>query len=122
MCLHRPQSRSWAGSPDAAAWREETFGPLMNLVAVSSLDEGIAVANDTAYGLSAGVLTHNIQHGLRAARELKSAAVHIGMHPFQSNAVAPVGGVGLSGVGRSGGRYSTEEFTELKWISFELDA
>ncbi len=105
---------------DCEAWREETFAPLMNVVAVSDFDEAIEVANDSAYGLSAGVLTRDYQLGLRAARRIRSGAVHIGMHPFQSNALAPVGGVGHSGLGRSGGAYSTEEFTELKWISFEL--
>jgi acyl-CoA reductase-like NAD-dependent aldehyde dehydrogenase len=104
----------------ALAWCEETFAPLMNVVAVADIDEGIAVANDSTYGLSAGVLTYNYQLGLKAARGIRAGAVHIGMHPFQSNAMAPVGGVGLSGLGRSGGAYSTEEFTELKWISFEL--
>ena len=102
------------------AWCDETFAPLMNVVAVADFDEAIAVANDSAYGLSAGVLTHDYRLGLRAARAIRSGAVHIGMHPFQSNALAPVGGVGHSGLGRSGGAYSTEEFTELKWISFEL--
>ncbi len=105
-----------------SAWCDETFGPLMNVVSVADFEEGIAVSNDSAYGLSAGVLTYDVRLGLRAARELQSGAVHIGMHPFQSNAVAPVGGTGHSGLGRSGGRYSTEEFTELKWISFELEA
>jgi aldehyde dehydrogenase (NAD+) len=107
---------------DCPAWCEETFAPLMNVVAVSDLDEAIAVANDSDYGLSAGVLTYNYQHGLKAARAIRSGSVHIGMHPFQSNALAPIGGFGLSGIGRSGGQYSTEEFTELKWISFELGA
>jgi aldehyde dehydrogenase (NAD+) len=106
---------------DCGAWCEETFGPLMNVVKVADFAEGIVVSNDSAFGLSAGVLTYDVRLGLRAARELKSGAVHIGMHPFQSNAVAPVGGVGHSGMGRSGGSYSTDEFTELKWISFELE-
>ena len=105
---------------DCAAWCEETFAPLMNVVAVADFEEAISVANDSAYGLSAGVLTRDYRLGLRAARRIRSGAVHIGMHPFQSNALAPVGGVGHSGLGRSGGAYSTEEFTELKWISFEL--
>lgn len=106
---------------DCAAWREETFAPLMNVVAADDLNAAIQEANDSDYALSAGVLTLDYRAGLRAARALRSGAVHIGMHPFQSNALAPVGGLGYSGVGRSGGRYSTEEFTEVKWISFELD-
>lgn len=107
-------------SRDCAAWRDESFGPLASVVAVADLDEAIAVANDSDYGLSAAVLTHDLRWALRAARELRSGAVHIGMHAFQSNALAPVGGLGLSGIGRSGGRYSIEEFTELKWVSIEL--
>jgi acyl-CoA reductase-like NAD-dependent aldehyde dehydrogenase len=102
------------------AWCEETFAPLMNVVPAVDFEEGIALANDSAYGLSAGVLTNSYQLGLKAARQIRSGAVHIGMHPFQSNALAPVGGLGHSGQGRSGGAYSTDEFTELKWISFEL--
>jgi len=88
---------------------------------VDSLEEAIAVANDSEYGLSAAVLTHNIQWGFRAARGIRAGSVHIGMHAFQSNALAPIGGHGMSGLGRSGGKYSTEEFTELKWVSVALE-
>lgn len=105
---------------DSALWREESFGPVTSVMVADDLDHAIALANDSEYGLSAAVLTHNIQWGFRAAREIRSGAVHIGMHSFQSNALAPIGGLGLSGVGRSGGKYSTEEFTELKWVSVTL--
>ena len=110
-------------NPDRSGgiWREESFGPVTSVVAVDSLDEAIAVANDSEYGLSAAVLTHNIQWGFRAARGIRSGSVHIGMHAFQSNALAPIGGYGMSGIGRSGGKYSTEEFTELKWVSVALE-
>lgn len=104
----------------STAWCDESFGPLTSVVPAADLDEAIAIANDSEYGLSAAVLTRDFQWGFRAAREIKSGAVHIGMHAFQSNALAPVGGTGLSGIGRSGGRYSIEEFTELKWVSLEL--
>jgi aldehyde dehydrogenase (NAD+) len=102
-------------------WREESFGPLASVVAVDSLDEAIEVANDSEFGLSAAVLTHNVQWGFKAARGIRSGSVHIGMHAFQSNALAPIGGYGMSGIGRSGGKYSTEEFTELKWVSVSLE-
>ena len=110
-------------NPDRSGgvWREESFGPVTSVVVVDSLDEAIAVANDSEYGLSAAVLTHNIQWGFRAARGIRSGSVHIGMHSFQSNALAPIGGYGMSGLGRSGGKYSTEEFTELKWVSVALE-
>lgn len=106
---------------NGSVWREESFGPVASVVAVDSLDEAITVANDSDYGLSAAVLTHNVQWGFRAARGIQAGSVHIGMHAFQSNALAPIGGYGLSGIGRSGGKYSTEEFTELKWISVSLE-
>ncbi|WP_226702818.1 aldehyde dehydrogenase family protein [Microbulbifer elongatus] len=105
---------------ESRAWREESFGPVASVVAVENLEQAIEVANDCDYGLSAAVLTNNLQWGFHAARRIASGAVHIGMHAFQSNALAPIGGVGLSGLGRSGGHYSTEEFTEMKWISADV--
>ena len=105
---------------DNGVWREETFGPVVSLVGVKDLDEAIAVANDTEYGLSAAVLTNDMTRALTAARRIRAGAVHLGTHSFQSDSLSPVGGVGASGFGRSGGKYSVEHFTELKWISVEL--
>ncbi len=105
---------------ESALWREELFGPVVCIAAAAHLEEAITLANDSDYGLSAAILTRDIRRGLYAARRIRSGAVHIGMHAFQSNALAPVGGVGMSGMGRSGGHYSTWEFTRLKWISAEI--
>ena len=106
---------------DGDLWHEESFGPVASVVCAADLDEAIAIANDSQYGLSAAVLTQNVQWGFKAAREIRAGSVHIGMHAFQSNALAPIGGFNLSGIGRSGGKYSTEEFTELKWVSVSLE-
>lgn len=105
---------------DRGVWREETFGPVASVVGVKDLDEAIALANDSEYGLSAGVLTNDMVRALTAARKIRAGAVHLGTHSFQSDSLSPVGGVGASGFGRSGGKYSVEHFTELKWISIEL--
>lgn len=105
---------------DSTLWRDESFGPIASLVSASGLDDAIGIANDSDFGLSAAVITKNVQWAFKAARKIRAGSVHIGMHAFQSNALAPIGGVGMSGLGRSGGKYSTEEFTELKWVSVEL--
>ncbi len=110
----------WQPPHETAVWCEETFGPVVAVTAVPDLETAIALANESQYGLSAGVLTNNMVRGLTAARRIRCGAVHVGMHSFQSDALAPVGGFGLSGIGRSGGKYSIEHFTELKWISVEL--
>ena len=108
-------------TPGMAAHDEETFGPVAVVVRASDERHAVELANDSEYGLSAAVLTHNIQWGFQAARGIRAGSVHIGMHAFQSNALAPIGGFNMSGIGRSGGKYSTEEFTELKWVSLSLE-
>ncbi len=105
---------------DCLAWCEETFGPVVSVVAVKDVQEAVTRANDSEYGLSAAILTHDVKKAFTAARQIRAGSVHIGAHAFQSNALAPIGGYGMSGVGRSGGRYSVEEFTEAKWISLEV--
>jgi len=110
----------WEPPRTCSAWCEETFGPVTAVVAADDLDEAIAIANESDYGLSAGVLTNDMVRGMTAARKIRCGAVHVGMHSFQSDSMAPVGGFGMSGFGRSGGHYSVEHFTELKWISLEL--
>jgi aldehyde dehydrogenase (NAD+) len=104
----------------AAVWREETFGPVTCVAAVDDLDEAVTLANDSEYGLSAAILSRDVAKSLTFARRVRAGSVHVGMHTFQSNALAPIGGYGLSGVGRSGGKFTIEAFTELKWISVEL--
>jgi aldehyde dehydrogenase (NAD+) len=105
---------------DSEVWRDESFGPIASLVKAADLDDAIATANDSDFGLSAAVLTQDVRSAFEAARRIRAGSVHIGMHAFQSNALAPIGGFGLSGIGKSGGHYSTEEFTEQKWVSIEL--
>ncbi len=101
-------------------WEEETFGPVAMVMEVESFEAMIAIANESDYGLSAGVLTNDLVRGMTAARKIRCGSVHVGAHSFQSDPLAPIGGYGMSGIGRSGGKYSVEHFTELKWISVEL--
>lgn len=110
----------WRGKHISRPQCGEVFGPVATIYPVDDLEAALALANDSEHGLSAGVLTNDLVRGLTAARRIRCGAVHLGMHSFQSDTLAPIGGFGLSGIGRSGGKYSVAHFTELKWISVEL--
>jgi aldehyde dehydrogenase (NAD+) len=104
----------------AVIWKEETFGPVVVALVVDSLDDAIAAANDTEFGLSAAVLTNDMRSAMRCVREIHAGSVHVGMHSFQSDALAPVGGTKMSGIGKTGGKYGLDHFSELKWAAIEL--
>jgi len=83
---------------------EEIFGPLLAVTRVSDFDEAIAVANDTEYGLTAGIFSRSPSRIGRAARELRAGNVYV--NRSVTGAVVgrqPFGGVGLSGVGSKAG-------------------
>jgi aldehyde dehydrogenase (NAD+) len=103
-----------------AVHTEETFGPLASVYVVEDAEAALALANDSEFGLSAGVLTNDLRLAMNLARRLRAGSVHLGTHSFWSDALAPIGGYGYSGIGRSGGKYSLDHFTELKWVSVEL--
>ena len=100
---------------------EETFGPVVSVIEVKDEEEAVAVANETMYGLSASVFSADLSRGLTIAERLESGIVHINDQTVHDEPQVPFGGVKDSGWGRFGGRAAMEEFTELRWISFQRE-
>jgi acyl-CoA reductase-like NAD-dependent aldehyde dehydrogenase len=94
--------------------RDEIFGPVLSIQTYRSEDEGVALANDTVYGLAAGVWSGDEKRALTVARRLRAGQVDINGAPYNSE--APFGGYRQSGYGREMGRYGLEEFLEIKAI------
>ncbi len=105
--------------PGMKIFDEETFGPVTTVVRVKGVEEAIAMANDTAYGLSAGVFGRDVMRALDVAMQIDSGSVHVNGATVQNEAQAPYGGTKHSGYGRFDGRAVIDEFTELKWITLE---
>jgi benzaldehyde dehydrogenase (NAD) len=100
------------------AWNEEIFGPVAPVRTFSDIEEAIAMANDTGYGLSAGIYTAKPARGREIADRLNTGFVHIGDQPIYDDPIAPFGGVGDSGNGgRFGGDANLDEFTQWRWIT-----
>ncbi len=106
-------------TPDMTVYRDETFGPVVTVIPFSTDDEAVALANDTEYGLSSGVITKDEYRGLEIAAKLETGMCHINCSSVNDEPNAPFGGSKSSGVGRHGGRWATETFTETRWITLE---
>ena len=99
---------------------DELFGPAVAVTSFDSMDEAIALANDTVYGLSAGIFTENLEWAMRFAREVESGNLHINWGPQWRADLMPYGGLKDSGFGKEGPRYAVEEMTETKMVVFHL--
>lgn len=102
---------------DMQIYDEETFGPLTTVVRVRDTEQAVAVANDSAYGLSSAVFGSDINRTMAVALRIEAGAVHINGPTVQNEAQAPYGGIKNSGYGKFDGRAVIDEFTELKWIT-----
>lgn len=99
---------------DMAIAREEIFGPVLSIIGYNDLDEAVAIANDTQYGLSSYVFAADVDGARKIARRLRTGMVHI--NGAKSDSSAPFGGYKQSGNGREWGRYGIEEYLEIKSI------
>jgi aldehyde dehydrogenase (NAD+) len=100
-------------------FREETFGPVAPVLVANSIDEAVEIANDSEYGLSAGIITRDEEKGLEIARRLHTGMAHINDSSINDEPHVPFGGIGASGLGRHGGKQGIDTFTEMRWITVE---
>jgi len=99
---------------------EELFGPAVAFTPFNDVDEALALANGTQFGLAAGVFTENVDTAMRFAQELETGNIHINWGPQWRADMMPYGGLKESGFGKEGPRYAVEEMTEQKMICFHL--
>jgi aldehyde dehydrogenase (NAD+) len=98
--------------------RQEVFGPVLAVIPFETEDEAVRIANDTEYGLGAGVYTTDGRRAFRVARKLRAGTV--GINGFQVEPHLPFGGFKESGLGREGGQSAYEAYTELKTVLMPL--
>ncbi|WP_425246518.1 aldehyde dehydrogenase family protein [Streptomyces sp. NEAU-NA10] len=104
------------------AYAEEVFGPVAPVRAFSTPDEAAALAAESSYGLSLGIVTRDAARGLDLAERIPTGIVHINDQTVNDEAVAPFGGIAASGTGaRFGGEANLEAFTDVRWTTVRGD-
>jgi acyl-CoA reductase-like NAD-dependent aldehyde dehydrogenase len=102
------------GTNDITVAREESCGPVVVVIPFDDEEEGIAIANDSEFGLYDYVFSGDTSRAFRVAKQLRAG--HVGINTAQRNMDAPFGGFKMSGIGRDGGDYSLEAYSELQSI------
>jgi aldehyde dehydrogenase (NAD+) len=99
--------------------REEIFGPVMSIIPFNDMDEVIARANHTTYGLAAGVWTRDIKKAHAVANSMRAGTVWVNCYHVLDTR-APFGGYKQSGMGRELGEYGLQQYTEVKTVTLKL--
>jgi aldehyde dehydrogenase (NAD+) len=101
--------------------REEVFGPVLAIIPFDDEDQAVAIANDSPYGLAAGVWTSDIARALRMSQRLQAGTVWVNTYRAVSF-MAPFGGMKRSGIGREGGQEALEEYLQTKTVWIDMGA
>jgi aldehyde dehydrogenase (NAD+) len=101
--------------PDSELAQNEVFGPVLAITPFDDEEEAIRIANNTRYGLSGYIQTQNLSRGLRVAEELVTGEVLIN-GAANLRVQRPFGGIGISGMGKEGGKLGIEEFLRIKSV------
>jgi benzaldehyde dehydrogenase (NAD) len=105
------------------AFDEEIFGPVASVTRFSTDEEAIVLANQTEYGLSAGVISASVSRALAVGNRLRTGLLHINDQTVADEPHVPFGGRGASGNGtRIGGPANWEEFTQWQWVTIQDQA
>ena len=98
--------------------QQEIFGPVLTTLNFSTFEEAVSIANDSQYGLAAGVWTKDINKAIRASREIRAGTVYINNYEEGVDSTIPLGGYKQSGIGRDNGSQALENYLQIKstWI------
>jgi benzaldehyde dehydrogenase (NAD) len=106
--------------PGMRAFDEEIFGPVAPVTTFATDDQAVALANQTEFGLSAGVISSSISRALAIGNRLRTGILHVNDQTVGDEPYVPFGGRGASGNGtRVGGPASWEEFTQWQWVTIQ---
>ena len=103
-------------APEMKVSCDEIFGPALGISPIDDIDQAIAMANDTNYGLSAAIFTENLNNALQFAQQVESGNIHINWGTQWRADLMPYGGLKESGMGKEGPKYAIEEMTETKMV------
>ena len=112
------QPTVFSAADDLELSREEIFGPVLTVLEYEDIDDLVTRANDSVYGLGAGVWTADVKTGIRIAHRLKAGTVWVnGWGMLEAS--MPWGGYKQSGIGREMGSYALQHYTEVKsvWVN-----
>lgn len=120
--FYQPTVLSGVG-PGMPGYDEETFGPVVNLIAFDSDEQAVRIANDSRGGLAAAVISPSLGRAMGLARQLDAGMVHVNDQTVNDDAVNPFGGPGVAGNGAShGGPADWEVFSTWKWFTVKESA
>ena len=108
-------------TPQMRVFSEECFGPLPSVVKAKDPEDALRLCNMNEYGLTSAIFTKDLTLAMSLAPRMESGMVHVNDSTVMGSRQAPFGGVKNSGMGREGGHFSIEEYTELKWIAVRYE-